>query len=393
MNPALSRFIDCARWIAASMVLLHHAHGAFVNQGDIMTAPHAAPVYVWWFITAYPFAHGAVVVFFVLSGYLVGGALFERARDGKAYLRNYLIDRTSRIYVVLVPTILLVFLLDATGRRLFAGLHVYDQPFYDGVFNPTYILTTLVSLQGIWFPTYGTDVALWSLGMEYWYYIVFALLASPFSRAYGGALRWTGLAIGLAALVALSIPGSYFLFGACVWALGAAIRFAPGPLLRSKWIALLLWLAVVSILRLVTRGAVIEDHPRKETIDAINALLFANLLLTLRFDAGEGFAWCRARFHSVFADFSYTLYAVHMSILVFIWGISARLFGPDWRQMLATPFHYAWAIGSIVLVAVIAFLLSRVTERRTGDVRSLLRRLAPGGDPAPARAATAVKQR
>ena len=382
MTPALSRFIDCARWMAALAVALHHAHGAFINQGDIMTASHAPPVYVWWFLTAYPFAHGAVVVFFVLSGFLVGGAVIERARGGKAFMRNYLIDRTSRIYVVLVPTILLVFFFDTLGRSLFGGLGVYEMSFYDGAFDPKYILTTLLSLQGIWFSTYGTNIALWSLGMEYWYYIVFALLMLPRSTAYAPTVGWAALALGVALFVGLSASGTYFLFGAFVWLLGALARVAPRPLMRSKWLALALWIAAASAIRLLTRGAIVEDHPRKEILDAINALFFANILLTLRFDAGEGFAWCRARFHAAFADFSYTLYAIHMSVLAFLWALSAWAFGRDWRLQLATPAHYAFAIGSLLTVIFLAWGMSRLTEARTGDVRAWLRRAAPGGDDA-----------
>ena len=114
-----------------------------------MSAPHAPPVYVWWFLTAYTFAHGAVVVFFVLSGFLVGGAVIERARAGKAYLRTYLIDRTSRIYVVLLPTLALCAILDHAGRQIFAGLGVYEQSFYVGAFQPIYLLGSLVNMQGI----------------------------------------------------------------------------------------------------------------------------------------------------------------------------------------------------------------------------------------------------
>jgi peptidoglycan/LPS O-acetylase OafA/YrhL len=379
MTPALSRFIDCARWIAALFVALHHAHGAFVSQADIMTAPHWPPAYVWWFLTAYPFAHGAVVVFFVLSGFLVGGAVLERSGGEKAWLRNYLIDRTSRIYVVLLPTILLVFVLDALGRHVFAGLGVYEQEWYRDSYQWTYLFATLASLQGIWFPTYGTDIALWSLGMEYWYYIVFALLMLPRSRAYAAGWRIAALAAGLAIGAFLSMPGSYFLFGGCIWVLGALVRVAPRPLLRSKWLALILWLAAVTAIRLLTRGAVVEDHPRKEVLDAINAILFANILLTLRFDEGEGFAWCRAKFHAALADFSYTLYATHMPILVFLWGISAWWFGSQWRLQLATPLHYAWTIGCVLFVMAASFGFAKLTEARTGDVRSWLRRVAPGG--------------
>ncbi|MFO1114649.1 MAG: acyltransferase [Beijerinckiaceae bacterium] len=378
MTPALSRFIDCARWMAATFVALHHAHGAFVNQADIMTASHAPPVYVWWFLTAYPFAHGAVVVFFVLSGFLVGGSAIERSGGGKPWVRNYLIDRTSRIYVVLLPTIVLVFALDTIGRRLFAGAGVYELPFYAGAFEPAWIAATLVSLQGIWFPTYGTNVALWSLGMEYWYYIVFALLMLPRSACYSAGARWGGLVLGLAIFCALALSPSYFMFGAFVWLLGALTRVAPRPLIRSKWLALVVWLAAVSAIRLVTRGAIVDDHPRKELLDAINALLFANILLTLRFDTGEGFSWCRARFHHALADFSYTLYATHMPILVFLWALIAAFAGDAWRMQLATPTHYAVATGALLFCMACAWLMSRFTEARTGAVRAWLRRVAPG---------------
>lgn len=379
MTDALSRFINTARWMAALFVVLHHAHTAFVSQADIMTAPHWPTTYAWWFLTAYPFAHGAVVVFFVLSGFLVGGAVVERARAAKPYLRTYLIDRTGRIYVVLLPTLVLCFVLDMTGRSLFAGLDVYDHAFYRDSFKPEYLLATLVSLQGIWFPTFGTDIALWSLGMEYWYYIVCGLILLPLSSAYGAVARWIGFALGVAIFLALSASPTYFLFGACIWGLGALVRLAPRPLIRSKWLALMVWLVAISILRLVTRGAIVDDHPRKEIIDAINALLFANILLTLRFDEGAGFAWCRAKFHETLADFSYTLYATHMPILVWCWAIAAALFGAQWRAELATPLHYVWTVGSILLAMLCAFAMAQVTEARTGAVRGWLRRTLPGG--------------
>ncbi len=379
MTPALSHFINCARWLAASFVVMHHAHNLFVNHADIMTAPHAPPIYVWWFLTAYPFAHGAVVVFFVLSGFLVGGSVIERSAGVKPWLRNYVIDRTSRIYVVLLPTIALVFALDTIGRHIFAGFGIYELPFYAGAFDPARILATLVSLQGIWFPTFGTNIALWSLGMEYFYYIVFALLMLPRSTAYRSGARWAACALGLALFVALALSPSYFLFGAFVWLLGALTRIAPRPIVKSRWAALLVWVAAVSAIRLLTRGAIVDDHPRKELLDAVNALFFANVLLTLRFDEGEGFTWCRAKFHHKIADFSYTLYATHMPILVWIWALSTLLFGPDWRLALATPLHYAWTVGAVLVLMSAAYAISRVTEARTGEVRSWLQGVVPGG--------------
>ena len=82
LSPALSQFIHLARWIAATAVLLHHVSATFVSVPDIMTARHNALEYVWWFATPYIFAHEAVIVFFVLSGFLVGGAVAGQVLGG-----------------------------------------------------------------------------------------------------------------------------------------------------------------------------------------------------------------------------------------------------------------------------------------------------------------------
>lgn len=386
MSKAVSRFIDTVRWIAALVVALHHTNNLFINQADIMRAPHAAPVYVWWFLTPYTFAHGAVVVFFVLSGFLVGGIVVERARGHRAFLRNYFIDRTTRIYIVLVPALALTFLLDNVGRRVFGGLGVYEQSFLTDAFRPEWLATTLVSLQGIWFRPYGTNVPMWSLGIEFWYYIVFALLMLPLSSAYSRGARWAAFVAGAAAFAALAAGPSYFLLGSFIWGLGALIRIAPRPLLRSKWLALLLWIGVMVAIRLLTHGAITTESPRRELVDGANALLFANLLLTLRFDQGEGFSLCRWRWHAKLSDFSYTLYATHLPILMWLWGLSAIVFGADWRTRIATPAHYAWAIGSLAALVLLSFGISRLTEANTGALRTWARRVAPG-EPARPRAA------
>jgi len=378
MSNAVSRFIDAARWLAALMVALHHANNIFINQADMMKAAHWPPVYVWWFLTAYTFAHGAVVVFFVLSGFLVGGAAIERARAGKPYIRRYLIDRTSRIYIVLLPALALTFLLDTIGKTVFAGLGAYEHPVYQAAMKSEYLLPSLVSLQGIWFPTYGTNSALWSLGMEYWYYVVCGLVLMPLSAAYSAGQKGAGFALAAALFVAMAVSPSYFLFGSTLWALGALARIAPRPLMRSRWLALGLWIVVMVAVRLLSRGAIIEDHPRKELIDAVNALLVANLLLTLRFDASEGFWFCRPKYHTALSQFSYSLYATHWPVLLWTQGVALMIFGAGWNQKLATPVHYAVAIGALVFVMFFAWAFSRATEARTDVLRLWMGRVLPG---------------
>jgi peptidoglycan/LPS O-acetylase OafA/YrhL len=58
------------------------------------------------------FAYLAVIVFFVLSGWLVGGSFLNKHNAPHAY-QHYAIDRCSRLWVVLVPTFVVVLLAGA----------------------------------------------------------------------------------------------------------------------------------------------------------------------------------------------------------------------------------------------------------------------------------------
>lgn len=99
----LSQFIEASRWLGALVVLAVHTSNLFINIADIMSAPHAPLVYVWWFYSAFELGHQAVLAFFVMSGYLVGGAVLAHLRKNQNFLREYFIHRVSRIYLVVGP--------------------------------------------------------------------------------------------------------------------------------------------------------------------------------------------------------------------------------------------------------------------------------------------------
>ena len=378
LSVALSQFIHVARWIAATMVLVYHVSATFVSVPDIMTAPHNPLVYVWWFFTPFIFAHEAVVVFFVLSGFLVGGAVLERRKQEAPWLRKYLIDRIVRIYVVFLPVIALTLVLDASGQRLFEAADLYDLPFLDGHYDIGLIFPNVLSLQGLWFEPLGTNIPLWSLGMEVWFYILFPLLLLPWLRAY--PRHWPRV-FGLAAAIVflLSLPTSnYTPFGFAIWSLGAIVRVMPRPLLRSKWLSLSLFVVVSVVLRFAVREHLMKAPPIEYFVDAIEALLFGNVLLTLRFDRGEGFRFARSKLHAKLASFSFTLYAFHVPVVFWIAGAVGLVFGASWRSNHATPLHYAVAIAVVVFTLVAAYGLSLLTEAHTETVRRWARGLLRG---------------
>src|SRR5436305_3761706 len=266
-----SRFIVVARWLAAFAVLIAHAGNLFISQSDIMTAPHGPGAYVWWFLTGFP--HQAVIVFFVVSGYLVGGNVIAKSRGTEPCLAKYFADRIVRIYLVLVPVIFLGWCLDSAGRHVLAGFGLYDSPVFAGSFDLNLLWPNLLNLQGIFFPAFGTNGPLWSLGCEFWYYIAWALLLLPLTQS-APLLRFVGFACGAALAVSFSISGVFFFVGGLIWIAGALVRSVPRPLIRSKGLALLIFLAVTVAVRLIVQGKVQANPLWSNLADAAVALSF-----------------------------------------------------------------------------------------------------------------------
>src|ERR1700716_2371899 len=87
---ALSHFLDFSRAMAALLVLLFHIRSALVVPFDSLEVHNwlSRAVFV---VTA--FGHDAVIIFFVLSGYLVGGAVLKMDVRSRHDLWQYWIDR------------------------------------------------------------------------------------------------------------------------------------------------------------------------------------------------------------------------------------------------------------------------------------------------------------
>ena len=385
----LSQFLDACRWIGALLVLSVHATNIFVNLADIMSAPHSPAVYGWWFVVSWELGHQAVIGFFVMSGFLVGGAVIAQVKKRKDFLQEYLIHRFARIYMVTAPAIALTLVLDNFGRTVFAGSGAYDITLPPDHLSITTLLGNLANLQGIWTSYIGTNGPLWSLACEFWYYITFPLLLLPFARNYSPALRFGGFALGVAFMIALSIPSSFFLSGYSLWVIGALGTLAPRPLIRSRWAALAMYIVAVIPIRLLVRGPLLAQHLwLLQAADTFTTILFVNLIVTLRYGPLDGWNFLKPTLHRTLADFSFSLYCIHVPFLLFLCAASEQVFGRDWTKALATPQHWIVMAAAMSATIVAAYGFSRFTEARTLAARRLLRnalqRFGEGETAAPA---------
>ena len=364
MPIILSQMLEAYRWIGALLVLSAHSTNLFVSLHDIMTAPHAAPVYVWWFAASFELGHQGVLGFFVMSGYLVGGSVLASIRKRKDFLREYAIHRFARIYIVTVPALILTFIVDSFGRDFLPNTDFYDLPLFAGHYSARVFIGNVLNFQEIHLPTYGTNSPLWSLACEFWYYITFPLLLAPLARNYPNWFRYGGFAVGLAVFLTLaSLP----------------VR----PLIASRWGALAIYFAALVPIRLLVRGPLLAAHPwLQDAADLWSALLLANLMLTVRHSPAEGWNALRPQFHKTLADFSFSLYVVHMPILILLRSIEDSIMGPEWAKQLATPAHWATLPLVMGVCIVVAYGFSRLTEANTGAARRFLSAALPRFTPA-----------
>lgn len=376
VHPRLSTTLDCLRWIAAGMVVVSHARNmVFAGWSTLADDQHTAVKAAFYLFTA--FGHQAVIVFFVLSGFLVGGSVVNDLRRQRFSFARYLVNRVSRLYVVLVPALLLGWCCDLIGSNWFNAQGVYTHAWPQLLWSMDYpvverlsagiAVANLFNLQTIFAPTFGSNGPLWSLANEFWYYILFPLCLAPFMRWHSWGVR--GALVLIAAAVVVLIHPDILIYGA-VWALGVGIRFLPRPLVPWTWASALLALVMVVIsARLPHWRDGIEL-----LADGLLALAIGNLLLTLMHHARPDVGLAGGRLHAVLADFSYSLYLLHFPLLVLLCAASQSWFGIGLSMTPSGWLPFAFMALVVVLMYAYAWLTSLVTERHTAAVREVLMR-------------------
>lgn len=361
----LSAYLDFIRWGAAVIVILSHIKGLFF--ADYSLVEHPSPVLQAFYVVASA-GHQAVIVFFVLSGLFISANVMKTVEKKAWSWKVYLTNRLTRLYVVLLPALVLGCLWDILGILGFRSTGVYDGLPEDryvlgfsaiGQLTPEAFFGNLFYLQGVLTGHFGSNGPLWSLSYEFWYYMLFPCLTLAFLSNAG--MR-KGL-YGLGSLALLLLIGKAIALYFLVWLLGFAIHLLPERRLRHEraWTAVFMALSLASffLYRLIPLNPYLADF-------AV-ALCFTGLVYFMKTAMRSEKASPRAASWSkTLAGFSYTAYLAHFPLLVFLHAALYRIHPAKW-QPTALTFLY----GTALLLVALAYcwLISFFTERRTDDVR------------------------
>ena len=108
-------WLDLIRGLSAILVMLGHLRGfIFVDFGQLQSPSIFSKLL--YFSTG--LGHQAVMVFFVLSGYFVGGSVLGGLKAERFRWSGYAVARLSRLWVVLVPALLVTLVFDQLGSHL-----------------------------------------------------------------------------------------------------------------------------------------------------------------------------------------------------------------------------------------------------------------------------------
>jgi peptidoglycan/LPS O-acetylase OafA/YrhL len=374
LGESPSVHLDALRGFAAFCVVLNHLRDAlFVDYEAIARHnPFTSAAYL-----ASSLGRQSVMVFFVLSGYLVGGSVLRSVGSGSWSWRAYLLARLSRLYVVLLPALLLGGALDWLGMHMPGTEAVYsgNSGMHALAFNVHRVLTwQMLAANALFLPTirlpgmapylvlpFGSNGALWSLGYEFSYYLGFPILVFLLARGQSWKMRILSC-LGL--LTWGWLAGLNIVLLGLTWLMGALITFLPAFPARGRWAR-----GLAIVLALVLFGAGLVESKWLGSIPsdlvlglAVTALIWVTLHCATAPLPAFYVHTARRAAHS-----SYTLYAVHLPMLIFL---KATLHLPR-----AYPGWHAYLVGAAVLATIVLYaqLVYEAFEKNTDRVRRWIR--------------------
>jgi len=228
LKKSTSLTFDILRLIAALFVAFFHCFQIWFSTNNKL------------FNVFSELAHFAVIIFFVLSGYLIGYTTTNNNRG----IKKYMIARFSRLYSVLIPVLIITFVIEKLMGFIASSVII-------NLSREMSILRYIISglfLNEIWFFSAAPPInsPLWSLSFEFWFYMIFGFW---FFRKKNKVL----FTVLLIAAILISGPKILSMFP--IWLFGMLAFKLPKPEIKKSKIPLIIITAISAIIILFKMDA------------------------------------------------------------------------------------------------------------------------------------------
>lgn len=322
-----SFFLDLIRVIASQAVLIGHAFGP-LKINNLITPPSFVPI-----------QDIAVSIFFILSGFLIPFSIERNLVRNKLYsFKHFFIDRFSRIYSALVPSLLIVVLLDIIViyvlKNSYPSRYNFDlisfigeffllseHPLFPSVLSEQSKFLNLIGIKSApWgIAGFGTARPFWTLRLEWWIYMFIGFLFLGKATFKRSKVLYTIIFL----LVFLTpIQNRQGLFA--VWCLGwlgyIAISRGYLSILRVKFSFALSFIFGSSYIYYLSNSLTVYDRlgPLQLSLIVIFTLNGLNQIEEPLFSKWRPLI-------KYLADYSFTLYLVHFSLIYLYAGLEIQI--------------------------------------------------------------------
>lgn len=368
LTVSQSACLDGLRYFAAMLVLCSHLMSHFY-----------AAAYLPYRETFHTNLGGlGVAIFFVLSGFLIAYTVSRKSSYRDDYdLWEYLIERFTRIYIVLAPVLFIALAARLAGMLM--GIGVADHPLGGelgtSLFSARHFFATLFMLQGVRgivgpFEAFSMIDPAWTLNYEFMYYILFGSLTLRVIYAPGALSKLLPRVILVLCALTVLYLLSNVVFLTTLWISGALCfyLFRRGMLLKSAGsITAMIFVLLVAGVYVYS----IYAMPANRWFTAAYIMLIFYCALSVF--AISSMPETLARFLKFIASYSYSMYLIHYAIVFVSYtalkntGVLDSLQGISLGRLLVV-------VVIFIVVNIASHLFSLMTEKHTGRARKFLKK-------------------
>lgn len=300
-------------------------------------------------------ANISVVCFFVLSGILVSYSAENLSAGNYFNWKKYLSNRVTRIYPSLILILMICALLAFLFPILNNGSRIIQPVLSDKYMPRNEFVTDAKSLIRSFFMLHSNikkiNGPVWSLVIEWWLYISGMFFFIAIKEGSGSYRKYAGFIFSV-----LVLWLAYYGFGfkvipyIIIWYAGCFYTIYLRK--QKKIFTALFYIAPGCLIIITLMGGLKELNIVKahDVIYGVVQVIFSVLFMKIAFSYSGKYIFISM------AKYSYTLYILHFTIILFIWAVLRPYVKNDFYSLMAE------STGVFIVVLLLSKYTARITE-------------------------------